>query len=372
MHKPIQIITCLTITLFLMPVDFTQADSRDDWNRMKLITPKGYICTYATGPVEVDGKLSDKAWKNAQWSSEFEDIEGDIKPRPRFATRMKMLWDSEYLYIGAWMKEPHVWGTLTEHDSVIFHDNDFEVFIDPDGDNHEYYEFEMNALNTGWDLFLLKPYKDGGPADNSWEIPGLKTAVYIDGSLNDPTDTDNFWSVEIAIPWSVLAEFAHQSSPPEEGDNWRINFSRVEWRHIVDDGKYKKLPKTREDNWVWSPQGIIDMHRPERWGYVWFTKKRKAKTKRHLPETHAMRELLMTVYHHQKSYFGKNKAWAQSLEQLEITNTPLNRLNESGFSIRQTDGGFVATYTSTLASGKTVSMQINERSRLIRIADKLE
>ena len=85
-----------------------------------------------------------------------------------------------------------------------------------------------------------------------------------------------------------------------------------------------------------------------------------------------MREFLMTVYHHQKSYFGKNKSWAESLEQLELTDARLNRLNESGFSIRLTDEGYVATYTSTLANGKTVSMQINERSRLTRVADVLE
>lgn len=362
----------VALTLVVLLESPLLSDSRDDWEKMKHITPKSYVCSYATGPIVIDGKITDKAWKNAAWSSEFEDIEGDIKPRPRFSTRMKMLWDDEYLYIAAWMKEPHVWGTLTEHDSVIFHDNDFEVFIDPDGDNHEYYEFEMNALNTGWDLFLLKPYKDGGPADNSWEIPGLKTAVHIDGTLNDPSDKDNYWSVEIAIPWSVLAEYAHQASPPNEGDNWRFNYSRVEWQHLIEDGQYKKLPKTREDNWVWSPQGIIDMHRPERWGYVWFTKKKRAKVGHQLAETHAMRELLMTVYHHQKSYFGKNKSWAETLEQLDITDTPLNRLNESGFNIRLTEQGYVATYTSTLASGKTVSMQINERSRLIRIAEAIK
>ena len=72
-----------------------------------------------------------------------------------------MLWDDTYLYVGALLEEPHVWATLTQHDSVIFHDNDFEVFIDPDGDNHEYCEIEINALNTEWDLFLNKPYRDG-------------------------------------------------------------------------------------------------------------------------------------------------------------------------------------------------------------------
>ena len=48
----------------------------------------------------------------------------------------------------------------------------------------------MNALNTCWDLFLPKPYKDGGSADNGWGIPGLKTAVRVNGTLNDPRNRD--------------------------------------------------------------------------------------------------------------------------------------------------------------------------------------
>ena len=102
------------------------------------------------------------------------DIEGDRRPEPRFRTRMKMLWDDQALYIAAELEEPHVWATLTEHDSVIFHDNDFEVFLDPDGDSHLYAELELNALNTTWDLLLPKPYKDGGKAVDAWEIAGLE------------------------------------------------------------------------------------------------------------------------------------------------------------------------------------------------------
>ena len=117
--------------------------------------------------------------KTAPWTDAFVDIEGDVRPRPRFHTRAKMLWDDTYFYVAALLEEPHVWGTLTKHDSVIFQDNDFEIFIDPDGDNQEYYEIEINALNTEWDLFLKKAYRDGGPAMNEWEIPGLKTAVHV-------------------------------------------------------------------------------------------------------------------------------------------------------------------------------------------------
>ena len=109
---------------------------------------------------------------------DFVDIEGSLKPKPRHRTRMKMLWDDEYFYVGAEMEDPHVWATLTEKNSFVFNDPDFEVFIDPDGDSHLYTEIELNAFNTVWDLLLVRPYRDGGPAIHAWDIPGLRTAVH--------------------------------------------------------------------------------------------------------------------------------------------------------------------------------------------------
>jgi hypothetical protein len=290
------------------------------------VPPKGYVCYRAAGPINIDGKLDEEAWQNAPWTDDFVDIEGDLKPKPRFRTRAKMLWDDQFFYVAAEMEEPHVWGTLTQHDAVIFQDNDFEVFIDPNGDNHEYYEFEINALNTGWDLFLAKPYRDGGPALHNWEIPGLKTGVHVQGTLNDPRDVDKGWTVEMAFPWKVLVEAAHRPAPPKEGDQWRVNFSRVEWKHEVVDGKYRKIANQKEANWVWSPQGVIDMHRPELWGYVQFSRGKPDSVKFVPDPTGEARHLLHQVYYKQVAFQKKHKAWANSLADLGLAEVTSIRL----------------------------------------------
>lgn len=232
--------------------------------------PKRYAAPRTRGPIPIDGTLTHPEWERAPWTDDFVDIEGDLKPAPRFRTRAKIMWDDSYLYIAAEMEEPHVWATLTEHDSVIFQDNDFEVFIDPDGDAKRYFEFEINSFNTGWDLYLELPYREGGSADNSWEMPGYKSAIHVRGSINDPSDIDEGWTVELAIPWTAFAERGGMPCPPRPGDVWRINFSRVEWEVDVVDGHYVKREGKPEDNWVWSPQGVIDMHQPEHWGFVEF------------------------------------------------------------------------------------------------------
>jgi hypothetical protein len=280
--------------------------------------PKGYVCYRARSPITIDGRLDDAAWRDAPWTDDFGDIEGDVRPRPRFRTRARMLWDDDCLYIAAELEEPHVWATLTRHDAVIFRDNDFEVFLDPDGDSHLYAELELNALNTTWDLLLPRPYKDGGRAIDAWEIAGLRTAVHVDGTRNDPRDTDRGWSVEIAWPWEGLKALTAVPVPPCHGDQWRINFSRVEWQVETAGGKYRKVPDRKEDNWVWSPQGVIDMHRPERWGYLQFSDAEPG-TDRFRPDpAEPARRLLHQVYYAQHNYRKANGTWAPSLTALGL------------------------------------------------------
>ena len=309
--------------------------------------PLGYVTYRAPGPIAVDGRLDDEGWRGVPWTDPFVDIEGDARPRPRFRTRAKLCWDDAYLYIAADLEEPDVWGTLTAHDAVIFQDNDFEVFIDPDGDNHNYYEFEINALNTGWDLRLVKPYRDGGPALNEWEIPGLKTAVHVRGTLNDPTDVDEGWSVEIALPWAVLGEFTSMDCPPRDGDRWRVNFSRVEWRHLVADGRYARVPETREDNWVWSPQGVVDMHRPATWGEVQFSTGPIGAVPFTPDPAVPARDFLNEVYEAQRLYREEHGEWAGSLRVLGL------ELSEGlhSFRLEATADGYRRDAVSSSADG---------------------
>ena len=175
----------------------------------------------------IDGRGDDAAWQGARELSPLRDIEGAAIPHH---CRIKMVWDDDYLYILADMDEEHLWATLTEHDSVIYHDPDFEVFIDPDGDGLNYIELEINALNTVWDLFITRPYRFDDPHIlHDWDMRGLKHAVHLRGTLNHPADTDAGWSVELAIPWSSItshAKLPRTSSAPQHGSSMRMRVER--------------------------------------------------------------------------------------------------------------------------------------------------
>jgi hypothetical protein len=283
--------------------------------------PEHYTC-HRAGVITIDGEITDGEWSSAPWSNLFTDIEGDLKPAPLHDTRLKMLWDDSHLYIAAELKEPHIWATLRQRDTIIFHDNDFEVFIDPDGDTHGYYEFEMNAFNTVWDLLLTMPYRDNGRAIDAWDIAGLKSAVKIYGTINDPSDIDDRWTLEIAFPFAVLEEWGEM---PADGTVWRMNFSRVNWKTKTESGSYVKEtdPETGrplpEYNWLWSPQGLINVHYPEMWGFVQF--RSGDGTGRDEPFAMDPDEIvkweLRKLYYAQRAYAGEKGKYARDAGLLE-------------------------------------------------------
>ena len=311
--------------LIVTPYMFGQGFWGNEFPELKIeYAPRTYVCYKTSTPMLVDGKLNDPGWVNAKWSESFVDIEGNLKPDPFYDTKVKMLWDDNYFYFGAEMEEPHVWATLTARDAVIFKDNDFEIFLDPDGDTHNYYELEVNAFETEWDLILLKPYHDQSKvAVDSWDISGLITKVHVDGTINDPSDMDKGWSVEIAIPWKALEECA-PNFHPQEGEQWKVNFSRVQWDVDIVEEQYVKTDSP-EFNWVWSPQGLIYMHMPDLWGLVQFTSASPEQGNVEFQESEIdlIKWALRQVYYRQRNHFFKMERYTASLKELNLLTTPV-------------------------------------------------
>jgi hypothetical protein len=288
-----------------------------------LTTPKSYVVGHTSTAPVIDGDISDAAWQQAPWTDDFIDIEGADKPAPPLRTNFKMLWDDTCLYIAARVMEPQVWAALKRHDAVIFMDNDVELFIDPVGSTHQYFEIECNAINTIFDLYLPKPYRNFGNPLSSWDTKGMRTAVKIQGTLNNPSDKDEGWTMEMAIPFSAFGG-GSRARLPKAGTVWRMNFSRVEWDTKVVDGKYEKLKDGNgrnlpEHNWVWTAQGLINMHYPERWGYVQFAKGSAADEKFVMPYAEEQKKYLWALYYRQKEWFKDHELYKTDLKDLDMS-----------------------------------------------------
>ncbi len=258
-----------------------------------------YTCLRTRSPLPVDADLSNEPWRKAVRSPRFVDmVTGDPG---YFDTRAAALWDDQALHVAFWIEEPFVEAALTERDSLVFNENDVELFIDG-GDC--YYEFEINALGTVYEVFfvwkdayrrggrfdvpefdLLNALTFGGNYDRNgatfwrgthprgcrwafldWDFPGMRSAVQVDGKINDRSVVDKGWAAEIALPWAGMQGLANgRSLPPKNGNVWRICFSRFE----------KLTPSGVEIQphpaWCWNPHGVYDTHLPERWTYVHFS-----------------------------------------------------------------------------------------------------
>ncbi len=281
--------------------------------------PPTYVCQRTEEPPVIDGRGDEAVWQRARKLSHLRDIEGAYTGNE---TEIRMLWDDENLYVLADIPEKNLWGTLTEHDSCIFRDPDFEVFIDPNEEGNNYMELEINQLNTVWDLFIARTYRHAPSVVlHDWDIKGLQHAVQLRGTLNKADDTDEGWSVELAIPWrSIIGNGIHprQDAPPTPYRSMRFNFSCVNWQTEPADTPCGYRKKTNaagrtlpESNQVWAPTGKINIHLPEHWGRVVFSP-HPAGTWEPAPTDPeaALRLALYRYYDSQKEYYHRHSRFA--------------------------------------------------------------
>jgi hypothetical protein len=289
----------------------------DEFYRLQS-SPATYYIQKMQDRIFIDGKDDEKCWAIATWTDVFRDIEGAKKPNPALGTRVKMLWDDENLYIYAKLEEPHIKGYLKQKDTIIYHDNDFEVFLKPDLRSADYIEIEVNALNTIMDLLMTKPYRLGGKANLNWDIKEIETAVQHMGTINHPNDKDDYWTVEMKIPVKSLKYFG-EGHRIKANEIWKINFSRVHWHYdSTENGYIKRKDETGkilpEENWVWSPIGLVNMHYPERWGHIKFVER---SDQQFLDNSYlAIEKIAWNLFYLQQLYKSEHKLYATSLTEL--------------------------------------------------------
>ena len=292
MREPALIVIALSFTLIISTVHSQSIQKKHD--RCKEEDIPHYTAYKITDTLTIDGKLDEMIWKNAARSNRFTDLVSGAATH--LDTRAAVLWDDQNLYVGYWIEEPDVTATLTQRDAPIYKDNDVELFIaGQDG----YYEFEINSFGTIYEVlfFWLDAYEKkeyhqmpefkrdtpGAKIFNGvgyhhprgkrmgfwkWDMPGLRSAVHVEGSINNDQDKDKGWTVEIAIPWTslkILAERDQRALPPLEADVWRMDFSRF---------NVKKGAANDSGGWAWSSHGVWDSHVPECFTYIEFSNKK--------------------------------------------------------------------------------------------------
>lgn len=259
-----------------------------------------YTAKKISSAIAIDGDIYKEVWQNAAWSKRFVDM---VTGEPgMYNTQTALLWNDTHLYIAFTAEEPFVEAALTERDSIIFVENDLEVFIDG---KDCYYELEVNAANTVYEVFFIwkdaytkagkfdtaqfdvhhpQAYTFGGDYDRSgssfwkgthprgirwaftnFDMPGLQTAVQVEGTLNNNTDIDKGWNLEIAIRWKSLYLLGGERNiPPQNGDVWKMFLGR--FQKLIT-GEIEVIPHPAT---VLKSHGIYDTHLNEQWSSIEF------------------------------------------------------------------------------------------------------
>ena len=247
--------------------------------------------------ISVNGDLSKPVWTKAEKSHRFVDM---VNGEQAFLnTQAASLWNEKALYIGFWIEEPAIRASFTERDSLIWFDNDVEIFFD--GEDC-YYEFEINAFGTIYEVFFI--YQDALKSDSrfdipqfdlkthdvdvlcgfqdaarfrkhkrgkrwafmDWDFPGIESAVKVEGKINDLSTVDKGWTVELSFPWEGFRTLSPGKTwPPRAGDSLRCQFFRFEAL------RYHGKTVSESVGWALNKHGVYDSHIPENFAYLHFT-----------------------------------------------------------------------------------------------------
>ena len=220
--------------------------------------PPEYTIYRAGTPIKVDGKIDEAAWFAAPHFSDFTFTWW--KEGKKEQTRAKMLWDDENLYVAVVCQDAHITARHTERDGKIPEDDCVEVMIAPNADTPNiYFNVEFNLLGGILDNF--RPNGPDKPRAPKWDAEGVQIAGSYVGTLNDDSDTDQYWIVELAIPLKNFSKVAKEI-PPRPGTVMNLNLNR-----------HGGKTNFQYSQWSRVDTDVPAFHTPHRFGKVIFSAK---------------------------------------------------------------------------------------------------
>lgn len=336
-----------------------QAGYLDEWAGMKGLVPRGYVCFRATNSIVPDGRLTEPTWQAAPWTLEFLPITAQTNILRPIRGRAKLLWSSAHLYVGVALEPRAVLAGPARADAPDGSRPELRLVLDPDGDGHGYLELAVSATGAVRLWLYDKPPKDGGRPQ---ALPQSSSERIVAASSSAATRSGGGpagWAFELAIPWQALAP-AGSVGLPEDREQWRINIGWAAPTPLLAGGRAG--PQTGQLLWVWSPHGVADLHRPERWAYLQFSRKRGTRAP-FIPDPGlAARNALQGLYYAQKDFHARHGRWAVSLTELGYRFEPEPGLEHAPV-IRLTPEGFEATIDGPMQGLRPLRWHISHDGR---------
>ncbi|MBK8502618.1 MAG: carbohydrate-binding family 9-like protein [Saprospiraceae bacterium] len=222
---------------------------------------KVFTVAKASTPILVDGKSNEAAWSKTE-SRALDYFYGVEKATDRQQTDFRMLWDDEYLYAFFDCKDQYLTSFEKNRDGRPYMDDCAELFLIPAPDSLEmHFGFELNLYKASNDFIYLENIYQGKKGSVYSYDPDFKVEVTFDGTINDHSDIDTGWTMEMAIPLKLFKGM-EMFSPVQAGNQWAFLALRQE-RNDPEPGR--RLCST-----IFPVYGIENVHHARRFGLMEF------------------------------------------------------------------------------------------------------
>lgn len=225
-------------------------------------TPNGAIkVKKATNKIHIDGLANDSDWKQAR-SYPLSNFYRVNKSTDQQKSHVKMLWDDSIVYFYFQAEDNYLTSRETERDGLTYLDDCFEVFLMPSASPIKlHFGFEVNINKASNDFIWLNDFYQNERVSIKSYNPDFQVETYANGTVNDNSDIDVGWSVELAIPIDAFKSVS-ELTPLQEGSTWNILIVRQD-RNDATGGRTSLstiFPLSEEEN----------VHAPEIFGLIQF------------------------------------------------------------------------------------------------------
>lgn len=183
--------------------------------------------------IAVDGKMNESSWKNAEVQPLKHFFRRDRAPDKQNSV-FRMLWDDKNLYLFFQCEDTALCSREKQFDAQPYLDDCAEFYCIPFPDSlYMHFAWEINIEEVAYDFIQFwRFYNDRNAVIKSYN-PDYKTKVFYEGTVNNDTDKDIGWQMELAIPFDAFTSI-NSFFPAKAGTRWAFQAVRQD-RNIINE-----------------------------------------------------------------------------------------------------------------------------------------
>jgi hypothetical protein len=219
----------------------------------------------ATTQIVIDGKKEEKDWSRTEAATfdYFYHYDTVIKNDDKQKTIFRMLWDEEFLYVFFESDDKYLTAREKVRDGVPFFDDCAEIFLSPAPEIFStHMGFEVNLYKTSNDFLFMTDFYKGQPGVLKAFNPEFKVETTLKGTLNDNSDIDQGWTMEMAIPLKLFFKIDTYASV-KAGAKWTFLALRQERNEVEGNRRITSSIFSIDEE-------KIDVHEPNKFGFLYF------------------------------------------------------------------------------------------------------